>query len=71
MVYDISNGYYRVQDLKHPRAASNAATSYLDQFGKPIPENVPVYKNGKWAQTGVSKDVRQALTHFIDSGLCP
>ncbi|MFN8510691.1 MAG: polymorphic toxin-type HINT domain-containing protein [Deinococcaceae bacterium] len=70
VVYDIENGYYRVQDLTHPGARANAATSYLDQYGKPIPENVPLYKNNKWAQTGVSKDLRNALTHFSNSGPC-
>lgn len=62
VVYDNAGRYFRVEDttMKGP-------LRYTDQFGKPIPNNVPLIKKTGTSQTGVPADVRKALTHFTDS----
>lgn len=55
VVYDNAGNYYRVR---------NAAGQYLDQSGNAIPNNVPLVGPNKTTQTGVPRDVRNALTHF-------
>lgn len=55
MVHDTAGNYFRVR---------NSAGQYVDEFGKSIPNNVPLIRPDKITQTGVPKDVRQALTHF-------
>lgn len=57
VVYDTAGNYFRVSKGKH----------YFDEFGKPIPDNVPLTKFNKTTQTGVPRDVREALTHFNNS----
>ena len=54
VVYDRAGNYFRVQ---------NPQGKYVDQFGKPIPDNVPLV-NSKASEIGVPRDVRQSLTHF-------
>ncbi|GAA0501059.1 polymorphic toxin-type HINT domain-containing protein [Deinococcus depolymerans] len=73
IVYDLVDGYYRVQDMTHTDFPFNGEKSYLDQFGKPVPENAKVWKPGtngrpgKWVESGIG-NVRKGLTHFIDDG---
>ena len=55
VVYDTTGNYFRVR---------SSAGQYVGEFGKAIPDNVPIIKAGKTTQTGVPKDVRKALTHF-------
>jgi hypothetical protein len=47
-------------------AAATGPLRFTDQFGKPIPANVPLFKPSGTSQTGVLADVRNALTHFKD-----
>lgn len=62
VVYDNDGKYFRVEN-----PAAQGTGRYLDQFGKPIPNNVPLVRPDKIAQTGVPGDVRDAITHFMDA----
>lgn len=61
VVYDNAGKYFRVKDTN-----VTGPLRYLDQFGKPIPNNVPLVKKSGTSETGVPADVRKALTHFTD-----
>ncbi|HVE84138.1 MAG TPA: hypothetical protein VND93_14875 [Myxococcales bacterium] len=62
VVYDRAGNYFRIEN-----PAANGPTRYLDQFGKPIPPNTPVVGPKGTTMTGVPADVRNALTHFLNS----
>ncbi|WP_323144389.1 hemagglutinin repeat-containing protein [Massilia phyllosphaerae] len=62
VVYDNAGRYFRVEDTN-----VNGPLRYTDQFGQPIPNNVPLLNKRGTSQTGVPSDVRKALTHFTDS----
>lgn len=62
VVYDIAGDYFRVEN-----PAGRGPGQYLDQFGAPVPTNVPLVKPGGSTQTGVPPGVRKALTHFSNS----
>jgi RHS repeat-associated protein len=62
VVYDNAGRYFRVEDT-----TVTGPMRYTDQFGSPIPNNVPLIKKSGISQTGVPIDVRKALTHFTDS----
>ena len=61
VVYDNAGKYFRVEDT-----TVTGPLRYTDQFGKPIPNNVPLIKQSNTTQIGVPPDVRNALTHFTD-----
>ncbi|WP_143167641.1 hypothetical protein [Massilia sp. CF038] len=61
VVYDNAGKYFRVEDT-----TVSGPLRYTDQFGNPIPNNVPLIKKSGTSQTGVPADVRKALTHFTD-----
>jgi hypothetical protein len=61
VVYDNAGQYLRVENT-----AATGPLRFTDQFGKPIPANVPLFKPSGISQTGVPADVRNALTHFKD-----
>ncbi len=62
VVYDNTGNYFRVEDT-----TVTGPLRYTDQFGKPIPANVPLIKQSGTTQTGVPSDVRNALTHFTNT----
>ena len=62
VVYDNAGKYFRVEN-----SAGSGTAQFVDQFGKPIPDNVPLAKPDSVTQTGVPKNVRNALTHFLDA----
>ena len=64
VVYDNAGRYFRVEDTG---AAGTGAAQYVDQFGKPIPGNVPEFKSSRTRRTGIPPEVREALTHFKDT----
>jgi RHS repeat-associated protein len=59
VVHDVAGNYFRVEN-----PAAIGSRRYLDQFGKLIPDNVPLVKPRGSTEIGVPKDVRNALTHF-------
>lgn len=62
VVYDNAGNYFRVQNTN-----VNGVLSYTDQFGNPIPNNVPLIQQSNTIQTGVPTSVRNALTHFTNT----
>lgn len=62
VVYDNAGNYFRVEDT-----TVTGPLRYTDQFGKPIPNNVPLIKPNGVSQTGIPSDVRKALTHFTNT----
>jgi hypothetical protein len=67
VVYDVAGNYFRVHN-----PAVKGVLEYLDAAGNEIPANVPLLRgSGGYTLTGVSKDVRQALTHFTNSDPLP
>jgi len=61
VVYDVKGNYFRVEN-----PAARGPARYLDQHGNEIPPNVFLVGRDGSTQTGVPKDVRQALTHFLN-----
>ncbi len=61
VVYDNAGRYFRVENTN-----ATGSLRFTDQFGKPIPNNIPLIQPSKTTQTGVPSDVRNALTHFKD-----
>lgn len=61
VVYDNAGNYFRVEN-----PGVSGALRYLDQFGKPIPANVPLIGPKGVTHTGVPGAVRRALTHFMN-----
>lgn len=60
-MYDNAGKYFRVEDT-----TVSGPLRYTDQFGNSIPNNVFLIKNSGTSQTGISADIRKALTHFTD-----
>jgi hypothetical protein len=62
VVYDNAGNYFRVEDT-----TITGPLRYTDQFGKPIPNNVVIVREGGYSQTGIPSDIRRALTHFSNT----
>ncbi|GKS77164.1 hypothetical protein AVME950_19730 [Acidovorax sp. SUPP950] len=62
VVYDNAGNYFRVENTN-----VIGPLRYTDQFGNPIPANVPLVKPSGTTQTGVPSDVRNGLTHFTNT----
>jgi RHS repeat-associated protein len=63
VVHDLGGNYFRV---RNPGLAG--VSQYLDLTGGKIPANVPILRSsGGYVYSGVPRDVRQALTHFLNS----
>jgi filamentous hemagglutinin len=62
VVYDNAGNYFRIENTN-----VTGPLRYTDQFGNPIPANVPLVKPSGTTQTGVPSDVRNALTHFTNT----
>lgn len=62
VVYDNAGNYFRVEDT-----TITGPLRYTDQFGKSIPNNVVIVREGGYSQTGIPSDVRRALTHFSNT----
>lgn len=61
VVYDNAGRYFRIENTN-----ATGPLRFTDQFGKPIPNNVPLIQPSKTTLVGVPSDVRNALTHFKD-----
>ena len=61
VISDNAGGYFRVEDT-----AAKGIDRYVSQYGNAIPANVPLLGSGGTTMIGVPRDVRQALTHFLD-----
>jgi hypothetical protein len=62
VIHDIAGNYFRVRDPN-----IRGIEGYLDQYGNPIPANVPVVGPGRTTHPGVPRDLRQTLTHFMNA----
>jgi len=63
VVYDVAGDYFRIQN-----PAASGVLEYLDLSGGVIPANVPVLRAaGGYAYSGIPAEVREALTHFLNS----
>jgi len=62
VVYDNAGNYFRIENTK-----ASGVNRYLDLNGNPIPANVPLIKPGRTTQTGVPSDVRDSVTHFLNT----
>ena len=62
VVYDNAGNYFRVEDTN-----VTGPLRYTDQFGNPIPNNVPLIKTSGTTQMGLPSDIRNALTHFTNT----
>jgi hypothetical protein len=61
VVYDTAGNYFRVEN-----PGVQGVGRYLDLFGNEIPANVPLVGPRGTTQTGVPRDVRNGLTHFLN-----
>ncbi|MCP4180773.1 MAG: hypothetical protein GY756_23685, partial [bacterium] len=61
VVHDNAANYFRVQNLN-----ATGKASYTTIYGNALPNNVKLIKSTKTTQTGLTKDIWQAMTHFAN-----